>query len=110
MLKTGIFSLVETAPFAEICPPKTEDFTFSKVTFWSLIMIFPETSFKVRLSYKTVLAFAVKEQSRYEGILTASFGFSFPFGVSGDIKSATANWFDCMLKLPFNSCFFSINP
>ena len=50
ILNVGVFPLVETAPFTAIVPPKIEVFTFSKLTFSSLTINFPETSFIVKLS------------------------------------------------------------
>ena len=72
MLKVGVFCLVETVPFMPIFPPKTSEFTFCNVTAWSFIISFPATFFKIKLSYKTVFAFAVKEQSKNAGIFTGS--------------------------------------
>ena len=94
-----------------ILPPKIAVFTFSKVTFSSFTISFPETSFKVKLSYKTVVAFAVSVQFKKAGIFIASaFLESVLDSSPAVIKSSTANCLEFMLKFPFNSWFLNINP
>ncbi|MNE42708.1 hypothetical protein D3C80_1368550 [compost metagenome] len=50
MLNVGFAVFVETFPLAVINPLKIEVFMFCKVTASSFTMIFPETSFKFKLS------------------------------------------------------------
>ena len=93
ILNWDTFPFVETSPLKAMDPPKILVIPFTKVAFWSLIIIFPETFFSTKLSYKTVLAFAVKVQFKNAGIFMASAGLDCPFlaSVSEVIKSLTAN-------------------
>jgi hypothetical protein len=69
-IKTGV--LPSAAPYPN-CSAKNRCFTFSKV-FSSFTISFPETSFKVKLSYKTVVAFAISVQFKKAGF--HCFGFA----------------------------------
>ena len=123
--KVGTFSLVDTSPARAILPPKISVFRFSKVTFWSFIISLPDTLLNFKLSYNTVLAFAVSAQSKKAGtFIAASFvGVLLALGaslvscfagaddsVAGCIKSFTTNLFEDRLKFPLRISFLKAKP